>query len=207
VVTAHKPVGSLLNEVFFGLDIHHDDFFEASIDTLNNPALANLGAQRLLAQLLDGFLQNQPAKVGAMMQFRNLLVRPLGLRRSRLGCPVSSLLARDAPEYFAERFPVLMQRHDAYDTHAQVMLGADDKHLQFRSVASVQRLENGEVIFRLGTRVRCLNSFGRFYMRVIEHAHRHYVAPAMLSAAVEFVVLGQQMQACELQSAQVSIAR
>lgn len=196
VTSALKPQRCLLNEAFFGLDFHHDDFFDVGIDTENNPALANSGAQQLLAQLLDGFLQNQPAKVGAMMQFRKLQVRPLGLRRSRLGCPVSSLLVSDAPEYFARRFPVLMQRHDAY---AQVMLGADDKHLQFRSVASVQRLENGRVIFRLGTRVRCLNRFGRFYMRAVEHAHRHYVAPAMLSAALEFVVLGQEIETSKAQ--------
>ena len=79
------------------------------------------------------------------------------------------------------------------------ILGADDKHLQFRSVASVQRLENGRVISRLGTRVRCLNRFGRFYMRAVEHAHRHYVAPAMLSAAVEFVVLGQEIETSKAQ--------
>ena len=36
-------------------------------------------------------------------------------------------------------------------------------------------------------------------MRAVEHAHRHYVAPAMLSAAVEFVVLGQEIETSKAQ--------
>ena len=47
VTSALKPQRCLLNEAFFGLDFHHDDFFEASIDTENNPALANAGAHHL----------------------------------------------------------------------------------------------------------------------------------------------------------------
>jgi len=33
--------------------------------------------------------------------------------------------------------------------------------------------------------VQTLNAFGRFYMAMIDSAHRHYVAPALLRRAVE----------------------
>jgi hypothetical protein len=49
-------------------------------------------AQWLVA-LLEGFLDNRPSFVSRLMVLRNALVRPLGLRTSPLGCPVSSLLA------------------------------------------------------------------------------------------------------------------
>lgn len=39
--------------------------------------------------------------------------------------------------------------------------------------------------FTLGTRVRCKNLFGRFYMAAIDRVHRAYVTPVMLSRAVE----------------------
>ena len=137
----------------------------------------------MLAGLLDGFLENRPTGVSRLMGLRNVLVKPLGLRTSPLGCPVSSLL-NDAPQRFAGRFPVLEQAINADDRRAQVVLGADDKHLRFRSCAGVELLPNGNVRFSLGTRVRNRNLFGAVYMRLIDRTHRRYVAPAMLSMAV-----------------------
>jgi hypothetical protein len=118
------------------------------------------------------------------MSLRNVLVRPLGLRTSPLGCPVSSLLARDATQLFAGRFPVLGQSMDATDDRAQVLLGADDKHLRFRSCVGVQRQPGGRLVFTMGTRVRTHNVFGRLYLLAIDRVHRGYVTPTMLERAV-----------------------
>ncbi|MNN86633.1 hypothetical protein D3C81_2040710 [compost metagenome] len=49
----------------------------------------------------------------------------------------------------------------------------------------VQFCEDGQVQISLGSRVQTLNAFGRFYMAMIDSAHRHYVAPALLRRAVE----------------------
>ena len=116
------------------------------------------------------------------MQVRNLLVRPLKLRTSSLGCPVSSLLSTQAPEFFAGRFPVLAQQTDADGHRAQVILGADDRHLSFRSCVGVQITADG-IEVSLGTRVRCSNAFGHFYMALIHGVHQQYVTPAMLRMA------------------------
>ncbi|MGO4701651.1 DUF2867 domain-containing protein [Dyella sp. 2RAB6] len=150
---------------------------------LHDPALARAGAPRLLADLLDGFLRNPPSSVSRMMAVRNTLVRPLGLRTSSLGCPVSSLLSRHAGETFNGRFPVFAQAADA--RHAQVILGADDKHLRFRSCVAVRIVDDTHIELSLGTRVHCKNRFGDIYIALIERVHRHHVSPAMLRLAAE----------------------
>jgi Protein of unknown function (DUF2867) len=176
--------GSLLCEAFAD-GFHHQDTFEL----ISRPGeLRADSASAWLAALLQGFLDNPPAGVTRLMSLRNTLVRPLGLRRSPLGCPVSSLLSRCSGEWFAQRFPVLRQQVSGDDRRAEVLLGADDKHLRFRSCVGVEIRADGCLRFSLGTRVQCINRFGRFYMASIDRTHRGYVAPAMLSLATAWAI-------------------
>ncbi|MEO8670429.1 MAG: DUF2867 domain-containing protein [Tahibacter sp.] len=180
------PAGSLLLQQFAAQAVHHEDCFGLSIDARES---AHKTASALLAALLEGFLQNRPIGVTRLMSLRNVLVRPLGLRRSPLGCPVSSLLSGSQTCIFAQRYPVIAQLNNAGDTRAEVILGADDKHLKFRSCVSVE-ITGGRINFHLGTRVQCTNGFGRFYMAAIDRVHRRYVAPTMLMLAVDHVIQG-----------------
>ncbi|KAF0813430.1 hypothetical protein IGB42_01781 [Andreprevotia sp. IGB-42] len=180
---AAPPAHSLLLGQLADLPLYHQDTFSLTLPAANLPSRS---AHALLAGLLEGFLQNAPPGVSRMMAFRNLLVRPMGLRTSTLGCPVSSLLSANREQLFDNRFPVLAQASTPDDRLAQVVLGADDKHLLFRSCAAVEILD-GSVRFTLGTRVHCKNLFGRFYMSAIDRAHRGYVAPTMLRQAVAHV--------------------
>lgn len=161
---------------------HHDD---QAVMTFRCGPFDGLRASQVLALLLEGFLLNPPGTVGYLMALRNPLVAPLRLRTSPLGCPVSSLLATDARQHFAGRFPVLDQQVDAADHRAEVLLGADDRHLRFRSSVSVQRLDNGQVQVALATRVLTLNLFGRLYMQLVDPVHRHHIAPSLLRRAAE----------------------
>lgn len=163
-------------------DAVHEDLFER---VMPPGGFATASASTALAALLTGFLESRPRGVSRLMAFRNVLVKPLGLRTSPLGCPVSSLLSATAQVTFANRFPVLAQRIDATDARAEVILGADDKHLVFRSCVGVERLPDGSMRCTLGTRVRTRNGFGRFYMAVIDPIHRGYIVPAMLRQAVD----------------------
>ncbi|HLT44787.1 MAG TPA: DUF2867 domain-containing protein [Luteimonas sp.] len=160
-----------------------DGFHHQDLVTLLLPADADRQAQALLADVLEGFLANRPAGVSWLMRLRNVLVRPLRLRRSPLGCPVSSLLSQDRERLFAGRYPVLGQHVSVDRRRAEVLLGADDRHLSFRSCVGVEHTSEGLRI-TLGTRVRCRNAFGRAYMAIIEGTHRRYVAPVMLEMAV-----------------------
>lgn len=183
VELSEPPPQSLLWHEFADR-FHHQDSFVLEVEASALPAAS---ASQLLSGLLDGFLENRPAGVSRLMRLRNVMVRPLGLRTSPLGCPVSSLLS-DCPQRFAGRFPVLGQSVDAEGRRAQVLLGADDKHLQFRSCVGVEVLLNGNARFTLGTRVRNRNLFGHIYMRLIDRTHRSYAAPTMLSMAVGHVL-------------------
>jgi hypothetical protein len=185
---ATPPWDSLLRDQFAGQVVHHDDTFVLHAEAVS---LRHVGASRLLAEVLEGFLRNRPAGVSNLMSLRNKLVQPLGLRTSPLGCPVSSLLSPCKDNLFAGRFPVLDKRISADDHAAQVVLGADDKHLRFRSCVGVRIIDEHRLEITLGTRVHCKNAFGRFYMAAIDLVHRRYVTPAMLRFAAEYA-LGQE---------------
>ena len=179
------PIDSLLRAQLATLPIHHDDTFSMVVTSVD---CRQTKAASLLVAVLEGFLHNAPTGVSSLMAFRNLLVKPLGLRTSPLGCPVSSLLSPDKSKLFAGRYPVLDQARSDDERHAQVILGADDKHLMFRSCVSVKVLDEHQVEVTLGTRVHCKNAFGRFYMAAIDLVHRRYVTPSMLRLAVEYAV-------------------
>lgn len=178
------PEHSLLHNQLAGERLHHEDTFSLTIE---NSGFKNLTASQLLEDLLEGFLLNTSKGVSRLMLLRNIIVKPLGLRTSPLGCPVSSLLSDNNQNLFANQYPVLDQRINDEDKLAQVILGADDKHLKFRSCVGVEIMNDHQVKFTLGTRVHCKNVFGQFYMFLINYTHRHYIAPNMLRLAVDYV--------------------
>ncbi len=175
------PTGSMLHRVLGG-DHDHLDCFVVPVE---RGELRTGSARVALAALLDGFLDNPPVAVSRLMRLRNVLVAPLGLRTSALGCPVSSLLAPTATQLFCDRFPVLDQYASEDGCIAEVMLGADDKHLVFRSCVRVEIADDGAARCFLATRVRTRNLFGRVYMALIDRVHRGYIAPTMLRLATD----------------------
>lgn len=184
------PEHSLLRTQLKDLHVHHVDHFTLTLPPKMLGA-AQKRSDELLAGLLGGFINNPPAGVTRLMQLRNTLVRPLKLRTSSLGCPVSSLLSEHRNNLFADKYPVLSQQVDENNLCSQVILGANDKHLVFRSCASTQILADGSVVFSLSTKVACKNLFGRMYMAAISQTHRRYVTPTMLMYAVTDAVKQQ----------------
>jgi len=180
------PRNSLLERQFIDRFEHEDTF----LLVLRGGARGNF-ATTLLADVLDGFLSNRPLGVSWLMRLRNALVWPLRLRTSPLGCPASSLLSPDRSRLFAGRYPVLDQWIDARTQHAEVMLGADDRHLRFRSCVGV-RFVGEDAHITLGTRVQCRNWFGRWYISAIDRVHRRYISPTMLEMAVEHALRRRQ---------------
>lgn len=176
------PVASSLLEQ----ELPEFDYQDSFVMRLRSDVSQSGTAAVLLAELLEGFLRHRPSGVTRLMQLRNLLVRPLRLRTSPLGCPVSSLLAEDARQFFAGRYPVFAQAVDADGRRAQVVLGADDRHLRFRSCVGVQVTDTG-IELSLGTRVQYRNAFGRIYMHLIHGVHQRYVAPALLRDASQAI--------------------
>lgn len=179
------PEDSLLRQHLTAGEAHHQDTFMISLSGVD---LGNRNAAQILELMLEGFLNNAPRGVSRLMAIRNILVSPLGLRTSPLGCPVSSLLSDDRTHLFADQYPVLDQSVEEGGSHAQVVLGAKDKHLIFRSCVSVEIVGPGHVNLTLGTGVKCKNLFGHFYMTAISLVHRKYISPTMLRRAADYVV-------------------
>jgi len=184
---AMLPEASLLRTQLEDRRVHHVDHFTLTLPP-NTLGIAGRGAGTLLSGLLGGFLNNPPAGVTRLMKLRNTMVRPLKLRTSSLGCPVSSLLSVQRTDVFDDKYPVITQLVAPDDRHAQVILGANDKHLVFRSCVSAVVLPTGSVEFSLSTKVACKNLFGRFYMAAISQTHRRYITPTMLMYAVAYAV-------------------
>ncbi|MET0893295.1 MAG: DUF2867 domain-containing protein [Pseudoxanthomonas sp.] len=178
------PAGSLLLQHLED-EFHHQDTFSL---TVRGEGYSRLSSERVLAELLQGFLQRSPTGVSWLMRLRNTLVRPLKLRTSPLGCPVSSLLSQQGGELFAGQYPVHAADTSDGGRRSQVILGADDRHLAFRSCVGVQIVSDSQMVFTLGTRVRHNNWFGCVYMSLIDRVHRSYIAPAMLRSAVAGVM-------------------
>jgi hypothetical protein len=174
------PADSLLARQLTERFEHEDTF----LLVLHGCGVKRHTAVSLLAEVLEGFLANRPTAVSWMMGLRNVLVSPLRLRTSPLGCPASSLLSTDRGNLFAGKYPVLEQQVDPQGYRAEVVLGADDRHLRFRSCVGV-RIIGDEAHITLGTRVQYSNWFGRCYMAAIEGVHRAYISPVMLGMAVE----------------------
>jgi len=174
------PADSLLWRHLNDGAVHYKDTFQVSVVDCR---LAQMGSRALLTGLLEAFLHHPPESVTCLMALRNLAVKPLGLRTSPLGCPVSSLLSPQQENLFAGRFPVRDQQRDGIDQRCQVVLGANDKHLLFRSCVGVA-IAGDRIDITLGTRVRCRNRFGHLYMALVDQVHHRHVGPALLRQAV-----------------------
>ena len=102
------------------------------------------------------------------MVVRNLAVRPFRLKtRPDEASPGASIGI----------FPVIGRSLNA------VVLGLDDRHLDFRVLVEVKDLGLGRQEVTASTAVRTHNLLGRIYLAIVKPFHR-IVVPAMLAQAV-----------------------
>jgi len=109
--------------------------------------------------------ERMPKWVGGLMALRNLMVRPLGLQ----GDPDAA--AAGAPR--VGMFPVI--RTDP----GEIVLGFDDRHLDFRIVVETEAAQNQQTSVRMMTLVKRHNSLGRVYLAVIMPFHKLIVASTL----------------------------
>ncbi len=108
----------------------------------------------------------QPGWAAILLKTRNFLVRPFGLIHA-------------APKGKAIGFfPVVSEAED------RVILGFDDRHLDFRIVLDFTPAEAGLHRARLATAVRTHNWGGRAYLRLILPFHR-LIVRVMLARGLE----------------------
>jgi len=131
------------------------DCFEV---TLNRSGLtAEVAARRAFERM--------PKWVGGLMALRNLLVRPFGLK----GDPDAA--AAGAPR--VGMFPII--RNDP----GEIVLGFDDRHLDFRIVVETETSENQQTSVRMMTLVKRHNALGRVYLALIMPFHKLIVGSTL----------------------------
>lgn len=137
-----------------------------------------------ISDIAQTVFQTPPRVMKPLLALRDLVVQPFGVKTTRnvleqtdghqrlghLGQPLS-------PGDYLSFFQVQAVYAD------EIILGEDDRHLDFR--ASVFRPEDENGTAYLGTWVRCRNTFGKLYLSGIMPFHRHIVmsmAKNLLSA-------------------------
>lgn len=116
---------------------------------------------------------HQPAWVGTLMSVRDTIVASFGLKTAKH----LALLANDPRANRVGIFRV-------YSTDAtEIVLGEDDKHLDFRlSLRCADSPESGRHL-TLSTVVHCHNLLGRAYLFIIAPFHRAVVSASLRRAA------------------------
>lgn len=120
---------------------------------------------RSLAQRTVG---SMPAWARHLLRLRNIIVTPLGLKPDGLNEAVSA-------EEMIDIFPILTETKD------RIVLGLDDRHLDFRIVIERWHSEAGDRV-RVTTLVRRHNAFGRLYLAAITPFHKMIVAAVLTGA-------------------------
>ncbi|MEP6790951.1 MAG: DUF2867 domain-containing protein [Ramlibacter sp.] len=134
-----------------------------------------IGASTNPEQLARFIFSHQPAWISGLVTVRDTLVAGLNLKTAR---QLESLGAMDP----ASRVAFLK----IYSTTpTEIVLGEDDKHLDFRLsvLCSGQPSLTGKGHLTMSTVVHCHNSFGRFYIRLIAPFHRLVVQASLRRAA------------------------
>ncbi|MET2830159.1 DUF2867 domain-containing protein [Mesorhizobium shangrilense] len=111
-------------------------------------------------------LGRAPRWISRLTQLRNLAVRPFGLKT---GAEPDML-----PESRIGIFPLISQ------APGRVVLGLDDRHLDFRMLVEVKDLGAGRQEVAVSTIVKTHNLLGRMYLAVVKPFHR-IIVPAMLA--------------------------
>ncbi|MGJ5175211.1 DUF2867 domain-containing protein [Bradyrhizobium oligotrophicum] len=138
------------------------DFADAFRITVDRPGLnARTAAEHMLG--------HSPWWMAALLNLRNGLVRPFGLKTS----------GADArhPGPMIGIFPVISE------TPRQLVLGFDDKHLDFRVLVDVATIGATSQVTAT-TLVQTHNALGRIYLAVITPFHRLVVQATLRQVAV-----------------------
>jgi hypothetical protein len=122
-----------------------------------------------LRELSQAIISATPLWAKWLMQLRNVIVRPLGLK-------TEALEGDSGGSGSIGMFPVLIE------SQSQMVLGLDDRHLDFRIVIDLEEAGTEAKELTLTTLVRVNNRLGHAYLATILPFHR-LIVRSMLSRA------------------------
>ena len=134
-----------------------------------------VGASTNAEQLARFIFSHQPAWIGGLVSVRDALVAGLGLKTAKK-LESLGLTNKGSRVAFLRIYST---------TPTEIILGEDDKHLDFRLsiLCSSQSSPTGKRHLTMSTVVHCHNSFGRLYLRLITPFHRLVVQASLRQAA------------------------
>ncbi len=134
-----------------------------------------IGATTDPEQLARFIFSHQPAWISRLVTVRDALVAGLGLKTAK---QLESLRAMNKGSRVGF-FKIYST------TPTEIVLGEDDKHLDFRLsvLCSGQPSLTGKGHLTMSTVVHCHNSFGRLYLHLIAPFHRLVVQASLRRAA------------------------
>ena len=132
------------------------DSFSIELDT-------NLNAREVALRAFS----RMPKWVDGLMGLRNIIVAPFGLVRGKIGL-------KEGYEIVGI-FPVIEEKEE------RILLGLDDKHLDFRILIEIYAGEASKKFARTTTWVKTHNLFGRTYLFSIKPFHK-IIVPLALEA-------------------------
>jgi Protein of unknown function (DUF2867) len=154
--TIMKPVEVSVPDAF-GI-LPGAQFSDAYALSISGTSLTALAATKLA-------FGGAPGWINGLLRLRNALVSPFGLKAGE-----------KTSKPFVEKagiFPVLSE------TPNRVVLGLNDRHLDFRLLVDVEDIGGGTQTVTASTLVRTHNGFGRIYLAIVKPFHR-IIVPAML---------------------------
>ena len=152
------------------------DWADSFAITTSDPGISPENAAR-------NIILSQPGWIAPLMQLRNIVVRPFGLKpgvnengheadKAGAGAGANDNSRTDQIGIF----PVITRA----DT--SITLGMNDRHLDFRLVVEIEQFAGDQTVIRAITLIKRHNLLGRAYLGTIMPFHRAIV-PAMLNAA------------------------
>ncbi|MES2015294.1 MAG: DUF2867 domain-containing protein [Pseudomonadota bacterium] len=131
------------------------------------------GATNDPERLARFIVSQQPSWIGALIRVRDVMVAVFGLKSAKQ-------LAALAGDAHASRVGIFK----IYSANAtEIVLGEDDKHLDFRISMLCMRGPDDSRQLTVSTVVHCHNLLGRLYIRVIAPFHRMVVKASLQRAA------------------------
>ncbi len=133
--------------------------------------LLNVEGQRLDAMTAARrAIDRAPAWINRLLRLRNILMQPFGLK------PGVKTKPGDVSVERIGIFPVISK------SPRRIVLGLDDKHLDFRLLVDVKDIGDGRQTITASTLVKTHNALGRLYLSVVKPFHR-IIVRAMLAQA------------------------
>jgi hypothetical protein len=118
-------------------------------------------ATKDLAALTQALFNRPPLWLRGLLRLRDRIVGPLGVKTTSA---IRKAGARDGRDRIGF-FPVIGR------SASELVLGEDDRHLDFRASVLLQEDDRGSRQLVVTTAVRCHNPLGRSYLRLIKPFH------------------------------------